>query len=255
MDIDGSGITTVTFKTLPAFRSMTKLAIKWKQLASEKWYGIDRGAASDIYEASCAIYGKETTINTFLSEIEDNRRADNHIVTLSNFFDNEKIFGANIDHSGSITATITHISRRRQGTWKGWGVNVTFRATSVSFTGASSLPTLSYCDVGVDADKSIKTNKIDTYDGTFIYLDHPDPAVFTGIFTVTDADMIKLRNYIRTQRTGDFTLADNFGVSYPFGPEKTGYPYTCKLIDWEDLGHVGVGWWRIKLSFSFESGT
>jgi len=222
MDIDGSGITKVTFKTLPAFRPITKLAIKWKQLASAKWYGIDRGADADVYEASCAIYGKEAVINNFLSEIEDNRDADSHVVTLSNFFANEEIFGVNVDHSGSITATITHISRRNQRTWKGWGVNVTFRATSVSFTGSSSLPTLSFCDVGVDADKSIMTNKLDTYDGTFSYLDHYDPATFTGVFTLSDANMILMRNYIRTQRTGDFALADNFGVSYPFGPERTG---------------------------------
>lgn len=255
MKINGTGITEITFKTLPSYTPLTKLAIKWKQLASARWQGIDRGAGADTYEAQCAIYGKESVINNFITEIEDNRQADAHTLTLSSFFSTEHIFGENVDHSGNIAATIVDMSRRRQGSWKGWGLNVTFRATSVSFTGSSSFPTLEFAGIGVDAGKDIRINKKDTYDGTFSYLDHPDPATFSAVFTLTTANMILLRNYIRTQRTGNFTLADNFGVSFPFGPERTGYPYTTKLIEWQDMGLFGVGRHKIKLTFSFVSGT
>jgi len=255
MDIDGSGITTITFKTLPGWRPITTPAIKWKELSNGKYYGIDRGADADTYEAQVGIYGKESVINNFITEIEDNRQAGSHVVTLSNFFSDEHIFGENVDHSGNITATIIKHSRRRQGSWKGWGLDVTFRATSVSFTGSSSLPTLSLCDVGVDADKDISTNKYDSYNGTYTYADHSrDRKTFTGTFTLTIADTILLRNYIRNQRAGDFALSDTFGIDYPFGPEITGYPFTTKLIKWQDLGLWGQHYYKMKLTFSYVSG-
>ena len=252
MDISGTGITPFTTKVLPGFRPMTKLSIKWRQVSSGNWSGLDRGTGADVNEAKFGIYGKESPINTFIDEIDANRDADNHVITLSNFFSTEHIFGENVDHSGSITATVLKISRRRQGSWKGWGIDVTVRATAPSFTGSSSLPTLDCCDIGVRADSNYRINKYDSYQGTMAYLDHQsDSGIFEGIFTLTNANMILIRNYIKTQRTGNFTLADNFGIDYPFGTRSgNSYPFTTKLIDWEDLGWQGLLYHRIRLRFA-----
>jgi len=252
MDIDGAGITQVTAKILPGFRPLTKHAIVWRQAEDGNWLGVDRGAAEDIYETKISMHGTESVINTFITEMQYNRDGESNTLTLSDFFSTEHIFGENVDHSGNITATITGWPQRRQATLKGWSVTVTLRATSVSFTGASSLPTLQYCATGPEAYSDWTINKDFTYEGTAAYSDRQaDTGIFQGVFTVTQADAILLRNYIRSQRTGNFTLANNFGIDYPFGPRSgNSYSYTTKLIDWEDMGLVGVNWHRFRLRFA-----
>jgi len=252
MDVSGSGITPFSARIRDGFRPQTKLAFKWRQLSSGNWSGLDRGSSSDIYEASFSMRRTESEINTFIDEVEANRAAGSNVITLGGFLATEYIFGVNVDHSGSITATILDVSDRMQHSWKGWGVNVRVRATSVSFTGSSSLPTLAYCEHGVKASSDRNINKFDTYTGTYAYQDHDsDSGVFEGVFTLTTANMILLRNYIKNQRTGDFAIADTFGVDYPFGPRSSNsYPFTTKLIGWEDLGHWGVKWHKIRLRFA-----
>jgi len=252
MDIAGTGISAFTAKVLPDFRVQTNLSIKWRKLTNGDWSGLDRGAASDIYEADIGLYGKEAVIDKFIDEIEANRVVDNHTINLSNFFDTERIFGENVDHT-SIVATVLEISRRRQGSFKGWGLDATIRATpQPTFTGSSSFPVLNSCDFGVDADSDRTIRKLDSYTNVFSYQDHAaDSGTFTGIFTVNNADFILLRNFIRTQRTGNFTLSDTFGITSPFGTRTANsYPFTTKLIEWEDMGFFGLLHHKISLTFA-----
>jgi len=253
MDVSGTGITLFTQKVLPTFKPKTKLAITWRQLSSGNYAGLDRGDGSDVYEADVGFYGKETAIDKFIDEIEANRTNPSNVITLDNFFGKgENIFGENFDHSSSISATVLNISRRRQTGINSWGVNVTFRALTNIFTGSSSFPTLTSCDVGPRADSSRTINKFDTYTGAFSYQDHAsDFGTFTGVFTLTSADAVLLRNFIRTQRTGDYTLSDTFGIAKPFGSRSANsYPFTVKLIDWSDLGLFGLQWNKFKLTFA-----
>jgi len=252
MNVAGTGITPFDIQVMPDYRPKTQLSIKWRQMADGNWKGTDRGTSADIYDADVRIYGKEAVIDDFIDEIEANRAASAHALTLSSFEDTEHFFGVDVDHSGSISATILNIGKRTQNTWKGWGLDMTLRAISPSFSGSSSLPTLGYLDIGAIGDSNYTVNKIDSYDGTFHYLDHDnDIGTFTGTFTLASSDMQKIRRYIATQRTGNFTLADNFGFADPFGSRSPGsYSYTTKLIEWEDLGMWGVHWWKIKLKFA-----
>jgi hypothetical protein len=258
VNIAGTGIATFECQTLPGFRVITNLAIQWQQLSSGNWKGTDRGAATDIYGAQISVYARETTINNFITQIEAGRVSGNNQITLSDFATNEHIFGENVKHTGSITATILNMPQRSQGSLTGYGLTEIFiraqfdPSDANNFTGSTSMPTLRYYEPAgsLDADRTI--SKIDSYTSTFSYLDHrADSGTFEGVFTFTNADFILLRNYIRATRTGDFTLADTFGVSYPFGPRSShSYPFTVKLIEWEDLGFFGLLHHKMRFKFA-----
>lgn len=257
MDISGTGISsTITVKVLPRFKVMTKLSMKWREIASKKWVATDRGTTSDIYGAAISVYGKEAAIDELIDALQDNRAADSHILSLSDFFSTENIFGVDVDHSGSISATVISFPERKQKTFKGWGVDLRLRALSPSFTGSASFPTLNGLDFGVTAKRTWNVNKFDDYSGNYSYQDRVyDSGIFEGVFTLTEANMKSLRRYIASNRTGDYVLQDTFGVAEPFGPRSTaGYPYNVKLIDWEDMGMFGLKWWKIRLKFAEQHG-
>lgn len=255
MVITGAGITAVTVKVVPGFKVDTRLALQWIQLASGNWMATDRGATEDVYETDIQVKGDtEAVINNLINQIQLNRVYSGtgaNQISLGTFLASEHIFGENVLHSGSITATILEMSKRTQLTWKTYGLNMRLRAIGPSFTGSSSFPVLSWCDIGGEQDEDMTVLKQDYYDGTMLYSDHQsDSGIFEGIFTLTTANFILLRNYIRNQRGGDFTLADTFGVDFPFGPRSSGsYPFTCKLIEWEDLGWFGLKYHRMRLRF------
>lgn len=255
MLITGTGITDFTAKILPDFRPVTTLAIKWRQLASGNWAGLDRGAAQDQYEARFSIYGTEATINNFITQINNSRVNGDNTITLSTFTATEYIFGENVNHTSSaLTATVLSMPQRSQRTWKGFTVaDIHIRLTStVAFTGTSVLENLKWLDHGATADADFLVSKPDTYNGTVSYLDHrSDAGIFDGVFTMPNVSFTRLRNYIKDQRTATLSLPDTFGVTYPFGPRSTGsYPFSVKLLEWEDLGWFGTIYNRIRLKFA-----
>ena len=253
MRITGTGITQFDIKVKPEYRPLTRLALNWNQLSSGNFVATDRGATADTYDAEVRFYGKENVIDEFIEEINDNRVADSNEITLSQFNATEHIFGANVDHSGTISATVLEMGKKTQNTWKGYSLTARLRALSPAFTGSSSLPGLTNLEVGYEGDSDITVKKIDSYSNAFTYLDREsDAGLFEGTFIFSDANMILLRNYIKTQRSGNFTISAISGVDEPFGIRRfgTGYPYTTKLIDWEDLGMRDVQTWRMRLTFA-----
>lgn len=254
MRIAGSGITTFNAKVKPDFRPLTSLALKWIQLANGNWRAVDRGSSTDMYRARIRLYGTESLIDQFLDEVEYNRITCSHVLTLSNFNATEHIFGADVDHSSSISATITEIDSREQRTWKGFGVSCVLQASSPSFTGTPALPSLECLSWGYEGDSSWTWNKSDSYNGTFNYADRKsDVGLFNGRFLFSDADMIALRGYLRTQRGATISIPDIDGVSTPFGSRRdSGYPYNVKVIDWEDMGMRDVRHWWMSLTLAEE---
>lgn len=254
MRISGTGISGgyIDVQIKEDFRPITIFSLKWKQTADGNFFPVDRGSDNDVYEAQVNFYGTETEMNDIIEAIWDNRTADSHIVDLSQFNSTEHIFGANVDYTQSpFYATVLNVSRKRQGTWKGFGLSARFRALSPTFAGTASLP-VSNLEIGFDGDTDRTINKIDTYTGGFVYIDHEkDTGLFKGTFIFSDADMIKARNYIRTQRGGSFSPSSIGGVTELFGPRRSAYP-DVRIIDWEDLGMQTINWWRLNLTFAEE---
>lgn len=254
MKINGSAITEFTFKTLLDYQPIQRHAITWTQLSSGNWRATDRGATADAYESRISVYGLESEINNIIDQIQLERTTGTNQITLSDFSETEKIFGHNVDHSGSITATILEMPKRRQGTFKGWGIAdiyIKYIGTP-TFIGLNTMPTLSFCEFGGEADRDYTIQKKQSYTNAMTYQDRDsDSGIFEGIYTLRSADFISMLNYIRTNRSADVALADTFGVAYPFGSRSSGsYPFTVKLIEWEDLGYFGLLYRKIRLRFA-----
>jgi hypothetical protein len=240
--IAGTGITPFTALLKPDFQVETMLALQWTQLSNGKWTYIDRGASCDRYESTVTIYGIESTINNFITEIEDNRQASDNVIQLSQFNETEKIFGENVDHSGTIYATILKIDKVKQNTWKGFGLSFRLRAISPAFTGTSAIPTLDKLLIGYTADSELTINKLDSYTGSFTFQEaNSDNGTFVGTFILPLADVKSLLEYQRVNRGAAFNVSTIAGVTYPFG-KRRGYtfPVNCRIKEIKEENWFGV---------------
>jgi hypothetical protein len=252
MRIDGTGIgDPVSVKVLKDFTPRTKLAITWVKCSDGSYVGADRGATSDVYESQIRVYGHMTDINNLVDALQQNRAAGDNELTLDWFASDEHIFGEDVDHSGSITATVLDFGTIKQGSWGGFGVSMRLRALSPSLIGTATLPTLQYLDHGYEADSSVSVNKIDTMVGSYAYQDHlADAGTFQGVFSLSVTDMRNLRAYLRTVRGSSFTVASIAGVQYPWGPRRGSWPITCRCTEWNDQGMWGENFWRVALTLN-----
>lgn len=241
MRISGGSITPLDIKILPSFRPRTKLGLKWVELADGNYGAVDRGSACDIYESDVTIYGVESVIQNFFTAVQLNRADGTHVFALSQFNDGEKIFGADIDYSGTIEATIIKMNRKSQKTWKGFSLSFTLRAKAVSFTGTASLPTLKPL-IGYDGDSSFTVDKRDSYFGDLFFSDlDKDSGTFSAVYNFTNDDMMAIRRYIATQRAATISISALAGVTKPFGNRVASFPLSVKIINWDDLGMIAWG--------------
>lgn len=254
MIVSGVGIdplATIELKILPKFEVETTIALNWIQVSNGNWYASDRGSSCDTYETVIKTYGKEPVINTLLEQFELNRLSDNHVILLSNFNSAEKIFGADIDYSGTLSCTILNNPEKNQNTWKGFGLDLRLRLLNLSeesFIGSSSFPSLKYLDIGYTGISKTNVNKYDTYTGSFSYADdETNTGIFEGTFLLSDTEMKNFRRFAATQRGSSFSLTGINGVTYPFGPNRGTYPLTVKMIEWKDLGPTRLNMWKLKI--------
>ena len=244
MHVSGKGITPFDCKIKPEYTPETTLAVNWFQLSDGNWVSTDRGAQADQYDVSIRIYSTESVIDAFINQIEANRAANligTNIITLSNFNDQEHIFGADLDYTGSISVTAV-MESRAQSTWKGFEVSLRLSCLSPSFLGGSgSLPLLKYLDTGYGGESEYTIKKFDSYDRIFSYQDHvSDTGTFAGTFTFNTQDMIAIRRYLATQRGNTITVPGISGVLNPFGRRSSTYPLHVKITEFIDQGMVGM---------------
>ena len=241
MLISGTGITSFTAKIKPDFQPETVYSLQWFQTSKGNWHATDRGVTADQYDVDLRVYGQEHVINDFAVQIDANRTAGSNIVTLSGFNSQEHIFGADLNYTGSINATI-HMQRGAQKTWKGFEQPFRVSCLSPSFVASvGSLPPLRFVNIGYDGDSDRTVNKYDTYNRTFHYEDHAaDFGTFTGTFIFTDEEMIELRRYIAIQRSATISIPNISGVDKPYGWRSGTYPLSVKIISFTDMGMYSV---------------
>ncbi len=253
MRISGTGIAVAQqVKVLKGYKPDTRLALTWNQAADGTWVATDRGYLSDIYETVVSVYGRLADINNLVDALEGNKTADNHILSLDWFWDDEHIFGADVDHSGAINATCVDFGTIVQGSWGGYGVSLRLRALSPSLTGTSTLPSLQYLDIGFEADSANGVNKYDTYRGTYTYANRgTDAGRFEGMLKFSDTNMQNMRTYLRSTRGASFSVSGINGVKYPWGPRRgSTWPVTVRCTDWSDLGMWGEQFWVMRVVFN-----
>lgn len=251
MLISGSGITNFNAKIKPDFLPETTLSLTWFQRANNAWAATDRGAGADTYDVDVKLYGKEDEINNFINEVEANREAGSNVINLSNINSQEKIFGADVDYSEGVDATV-FMEKRDQKTWKGYGLTVRLSCLSPTFTGGvGSLPILRFLDIGIEADSDYTINKFDSYSRVFSYQEHgADSGIFTGVYTFTDEEMIAARRFVATTRAAAFPMPTILGVIHPFGRRPN--PEMVKMTEFIDQGMVGMtnglSRWKAKIT-------
>jgi len=253
MRLSGTGISTPFELKVTKYRPITTYGIEWIKTSSGNYVSTDRGASNDTYESEIVVSGHEYYINQVLSAIQDNRAADNHVLSLDTFNQvDDKIFGCDVDYSSGVTCTVVKLSSRKQRSWRGFGVTMILRALSPSFTGSASLPALQYIPKGYEGDATYTVTKYDTYDGSFTYLDEEyDAGQWTGDVILTSANMQGLRRYLATQRGSTISIPAIAGVAYPYGPRRgSTYPLSVKVTEFKDNGMWGEGYWTATLTLN-----
>lgn len=250
MKIGGDGIGSAVTLEVTQFEPKTQYALTWAKSASGNWYASDRGAASDIYETTVAVHGLEYKISNIMDAIEANRDNPSNTVTLSYFNGvDDRIFGADLDYTSTVSATILKMEPMTQKSWKGFGTKLTLRALSPSFTGSATFPALLHQLRGYEADANYTVSKADSYTGGYYYHDEDyDAGEFSGTFMMTTAEITNLRRYAATQRGTSFTVTDIPGVLQPWGPRRGTYNMTCKLKEVDDRGMRDKNYWTVKIT-------
>ena len=248
MRISGTGITSFVTKTRVDFKIYTSLAIKYFKVANGNYKLIDRGSTVDAYETEIGIHGLRGSIEQLVYELEQNRVADIHTVTLSQFNENEKIFGVDVVHT-DITATMLGTPEISQTDLKSFETRIRLRGSGLSFTGSATMPALNYASIGYNANVDEYTlTKLDTYTGVYSYLDmSTDSGIFRGRFQFTDSELTNLRRYMATSRGTTTAITAIAGVTYPFGILRGGYPKNVKILELSDETQRGIGNWYASL--------
>ncbi|RPH42662.1 MAG: hypothetical protein EHM87_16115 [Burkholderiales bacterium] len=250
MQIAGDGITTFTARILPEFRVRTKYALEWFQTSSGHWHYTDRGVTTDTYETEIKMHLLKGSVEELVYQLELNRRAGSNLLELSNFSSNEEIFGADVDYSGTINATLLGTPNVVQSRLKSYEVIMSLRAIVPAFVGTATFPTLKYLNIGYNANVDKYTiNKKDSYTGAYTCLDMAsDAAIFEGTFQFSDSEMRNIRRWLAINRGSTISIASIYGVDKPWGVNRsTGYPISAKLLEISGEEMRGVSNWYARL--------
>lgn len=205
-------------------------AILWVQDSAGNWNGSDRGAAQDVYTAEVTFMGIESEIDAVESLLESNREG----VTLAAFA--SPVFAPNVDHTGSISATVASLERRRHlayaaGASKGvYELDATLRAISPTLLGTTpSLATLNLQE-GFEGSKSYEVGKAFTYNQTAVYSDHKsDIGRFVGTFRQTVEETQAILAYLlTTARAASIAVPTLGNVTYLWGQPR-GAATNCRV--------------------------
>lgn len=235
--------TGVSVKQWPSPR--IEPAIRWIQSSGGNWSGSDRGAAQDVYTSECVLMGTEAELDTMEGAFEDNREG----LTLAAF--TAPLFAPNVNHTGSISATLIEMGRRKHvsfaaGSAAGvYELPVTLRAISPTLLGTSpSLATLNIQE-GFEADRSFEGRRAFTYNQTAVYGDWSiDAGRFVGKFRQSTAHTQAILAYLLTTARNNTVAFPSIGVSYPWGNAIT--PTNCKIKSFA-LTRVNFVFWDVDI--------
>lgn len=227
-------------------------AIQWIQDSEGNWSGSDRGASQDVYETEVVFFDTQDNINSLMQVLENNREE----VTLSDFA--APIFSPNVDHTGSITASVVSYGPRRHlafGAASKWvyELPVTFRAISPALLVTTpSLSTLKLQD-GFEATASYEVGKAFTYGQTGVYTDsRADTGRFVGRFRQQTSQAQAILAYLlTTARANSVAFPSSIPVTYPWGINR-GVPTNCRIKSFS-IRRVNFVFWDLELELVEEA--
>jgi len=232
------------------YKPVTNISVTWEQKSDGNWRAVDRGISQDSYMADIVFQGVRSQLEGLETALDSNRNE-----FTATFGSGEEIFGADVDHSGNQTVTVTKYGGIRRISNPFWEMPLTLKLISPSFVSITG--TLE--NITLQSFQSNQFSEFDitrefTYDQVGNHLDQErDPGYFSAEFEQTHTQMQEIRTYIRsTNRTGSLTFPTINGVSTPFGYREGTGPFTVRLIEWEDLGRKNLLDWGLRLKFARE---
>jgi len=232
------------------YSPVTTPAIKWHRVSNGNWKGSDRTVAEDVYEARVIFKGDKSDLEDLETTL-DNNRTDFTCVCGPG----EEIFGAEIDYSLTLPVTVLNYGRIRQGSFKGYEMELTLRHLNPDF----QTVTPDFSKLRLSSHQNTRESEFDitknfTYDGVGFAADHlTDPGIFEGQFTQTIKEMPAIRRYLLTTARANVIPFPTFGgITEPFGTRMGTGPFNCKVIRWSDGGRPNFQEWTLNMTFARE---
>jgi len=244
---DGLGV-----YTLWGYQPITTLAINWARLANGNYAAQDRGivpidqpTGEDVYQAAINFKGTATSLETLETALADNRGE----MTIA-CSEGEEIFGADVDYSSDLTVTVEKYGRIDSIAAGVYAMPLLLRCIGPTFTGTASIASLR-CGHRFSPNSAFSVVKQFALSGAGTYLDREtDDGIFSATFVQTTAEMKAIRRYLSTTARTAIVPLPSIGVSYPFGRRMGTGPFTCRVLEWKDLGRKNYRDWELEITFA-----
>ncbi len=240
--------------TLWGYKPETQLALKWHRRSDGNWRACDRTIDEDVYQANVVFRGPIAELTDLETVLNDKRKEFN-----ATFNDGEEIFGADVDHTGTIPIIVTKYGKIRKADFKVFEMPLTVRMLNPKFKTVS--PDFTKLRKATHADTretEFELSKLFTYDQAGFVIDHlsqdgTEPGTFTAQFAQTKDEMPAIRRYLTlTARATKIPFPTFDGLSFPFGTRAGPGPFQCRVIKWDDLGRQDFCDWNLSITFARE---
>jgi hypothetical protein len=238
-----------SYRIRPWPEPRTKWSVTFSKLSTGYHQGRDRGASEDVYEGTVLVSDTVAHLDSLQAVLAANRNG----ITLSSMSSGEMVFGANVDYSGSISATVVNHGMRRNVFHTGAdALEITFRALSPALLGITSSWASLRLQEGWEGDRSHENQKHFSYGQTASYLDHEtDAGLFSAKFVQTTEQMMAIRAYLLTTARGNpVQFPSLLPTLYPFGANGSEAAYQmCHVVAWEDR-RINLNRWELNLTLA-----
>jgi len=230
----------------------TNIAISWHRRADGNWRGCDRTADEDVYLADVIFRGPIAELTDLETVLDDNRKNFNATFNIG-----EEIFGADVDHSGTISVIVTKYGKIRKTSFKVFEMSLTLRHTNPMFK--SDVPDFTKLRKSSHQDTretEFQLRKLFTYDQNAFILDHlsndgDEPGTFTAQFSQTIKEMPAIRRFLTvTARATKIVFPTFDNLTFPFGTRAGSGPFNARVIRWADLGRQIFFDWGLSITFA-----
>lgn len=210
---------TSGYLNLKVIENEHKIYINYEllELTSNRYISIDRGFLTDRYSTIFTFTGKKDYIDGILQELNTLRT-----LQLPIKFDqvDEPFFGDNINHSGVLNCTLFDVDKQEFSNFNVNTVKLEFILNDPIYLSDIGLPDSLHClKTKWQGFSKWHFTVNETYNRKNYFVDNvKDRYEFTGKYTLTLEDNIKLLNFWRFQRGNVFTInEEQFGGTELFG--------------------------------------
>jgi len=254
MYISGSGIVTPIEIKVIDYEVDIDYSWNWFKMSDGSYKASDRGEAYDHTTTTISIHGKEDYIDGILSGVLTNQ-LDTGVMELTSI--NAPIFGNHVDYDGTtISGSLKEINLKEQTSLNGYGLNLKFIADTLTYNSYTlELPEFNALEIGYTGDEEQTFSLYESYangdnSGEInIARSNKDRGIFTGVFKFNNADLGKLLNFQKVNRTSAFDMPNICGVEYPFSKLSGNSGLRAKLYEVSDITYISPDFYSAKVTF------